>query len=45
MSICVVTGHPEFREVIYAAHAGPDGYMNKPVSPEDLVRGCTGSSS
>jgi len=40
MSICVVTGHPEFREVIYAAHAEkPDGYMNKPVSPEDLVNG------
>ena len=40
MSICVVTGHPEFREVIYAAHAEkPDGYMNKPVSPEDLVTG------
>jgi Fe-S oxidoreductase/CheY-like chemotaxis protein len=40
MAICVVTGHPEFREVIYAAHAEkPDGYMNKPVSPEDLVSG------
>jgi CheY-like chemotaxis protein len=40
MSICVVTGHPEFREVIYAAHAEkPDGYMNKPVSPDDLVSG------
>jgi Fe-S oxidoreductase/CheY-like chemotaxis protein len=40
MSICVVTGHPEFREVIYAAHAEkPDGYMNKPVTPEDLVTG------
>jgi Fe-S oxidoreductase/ActR/RegA family two-component response regulator len=40
MSICVVTGHPEFREVIYAAHTDkPDGYMNKPVSPEDLTTG------
>ena len=40
MQICVVTGHPEFREVIYAAHAEkPDGYMNKPVAPEDLVSG------
>ena len=40
MLICVVTGHPEFREVIYAAHAEkPDGYMNKPVTPNDLVSG------
>jgi CheY-like chemotaxis protein len=40
ISICVVTGHPEFREVIYGAHqAKPEGYMNKPVSPEDLVTG------
>jgi Fe-S oxidoreductase/CheY-like chemotaxis protein len=40
LSICVVTGHPEFREVIYAAHSEkPEGYMNKPVSPEDLVNG------
>jgi CheY-like chemotaxis protein len=40
IAICVVTGHPEFREVIYAAHvAKPDGYMNKPVTPEDLVGG------
>ncbi len=36
--ICVVTGHPEFREVIYAASVDkPDGYMNKPVRPDDLV--------
>jgi CheY-like chemotaxis protein len=39
-AICVVTGHPEFREVIYAASVDkPDGYMNKPVSPNDLVDG------
>ncbi len=39
-AICVVTGHPEFREVIYAASADkPEGYMHKPVSPEDLIDG------
>jgi DNA-binding NarL/FixJ family response regulator len=36
----VVTGHPEFREVIYAVPtAKPEGYMHKPVNPEDLVNG------
>ncbi len=40
MAICVVTGHPEFREVIYSASVNkPDGYMNKPVDPDDLVDG------
>jgi CheY-like chemotaxis protein len=40
MAICVVTGHPEFREVIYSTSAEkPDGYMHKPVSPDDLVDG------
>jgi CheY-like chemotaxis protein len=38
--VCVVTGHPEFREVIYAVPtAKPEGYMHKPVVPEDLVNG------
>ena len=40
MAICVVTGHPEFREVIYSASVSkPDGYMHKPVNPDDLVGG------
>jgi Fe-S oxidoreductase/CheY-like chemotaxis protein len=40
MAICVITGHPEFREVIYAASVDkPDGYMHKPVSPDDLIDG------
>jgi CheY-like chemotaxis protein len=39
-AICVVTGHPEFREVIYSASVNkPDGYMHKPVDPDDLVDG------
>ncbi len=36
--VCVVTGHPEFREVIYSrAVPPPDGYMDKPIKEEELV--------
>ncbi|MFZ5787368.1 MAG: response regulator [Acidobacteriota bacterium] len=36
--VCVVTGHPEFRQVIYQrAVPVPDGYMDKPVKEELLV--------
>jgi Fe-S oxidoreductase/CheY-like chemotaxis protein len=36
--VCVVTGHPEFREVIYQrAVPVPDGYMDKPVKEDELV--------
>ncbi len=36
--VCVVTGHPEFRKVIYQrAVPPPDGYLNKPVPEEKLV--------
>ena len=36
--VCVVTGHPEFREVIYQrAVPVPDGYMDKPVREAELV--------
>jgi CheY-like chemotaxis protein len=36
--VCVVTGHPEFRQVIYQrAVPPPDGFLNKPVSDERLV--------
>ena len=36
--VCVVTGHPEFREVIYQrAVPMPDGYMDKPVKEAELV--------
>jgi Fe-S oxidoreductase/FixJ family two-component response regulator len=36
--VCVVTGHPEFREVIYQrAVPPPEGYLAKPVSDEKLV--------
>lgn len=36
--VCVVTGHPEFRKVIYdRAVPPPDGYLDKPVRKEKLV--------
>ena len=36
--VCVVTGHPEFREVIYQrAVPMPEGYMDKPVKEAELV--------
>ena len=36
--VCVVTGHPEFRQVIYErAVPPPDGYLNKPVKEAKLV--------
>lgn len=36
--VCVVTGHPEFRKVIYdRACEPPEGFMAKPVDPEELV--------
>ena len=38
LPVCVVTGHPEFREVIYQrAVPVPDGYMDKPVKDAELV--------
>ena len=36
--VCVVTGHPEYRELIYdRATRPPDGYMNKPIRPDQLL--------
>ncbi len=36
--ICIVTGHPEFRKVIYDRPVPPpEGYMDKPVQEEKLV--------
>jgi CheY-like chemotaxis protein len=37
--VCVVTGHPEFRRVIYERPVkAPEGFVCKPVNPEELVR-------
>jgi CheY-like chemotaxis protein len=36
--VCVVTGHPEFREVVYERPVPPpEGYMEKPVDEDKLV--------
>ncbi len=37
--VCIITGHPEFRKVVYdRTVVPPEGYMEKPVQPEDLVQ-------
>ncbi len=37
--VCIITGHPEFRRVIYDRPTRPpEGYLNKPVDADDLVR-------
>ena len=36
--VCVVTGHPEMRAVLYKRSVrAPEGFLAKPVEPEDLV--------
>jgi len=36
--VCIVTGHPEFRKLIYdRAVPPPEGYMDKPVDEERLI--------
>jgi two-component system chemotaxis response regulator CheY len=36
--ICIITGHPEFRKVIYdRPETPPEGYLNKPVDEDTLV--------
>ncbi len=36
--VCIVTGHPEFRKVVYDKPVrAPEGYMNKPVDEDDLI--------
>ncbi len=36
--VCVVTGHPEFREVVYERAAPPpEGYLEKPVDGNKLI--------
>lgn len=38
IAVCVITGHPEFRKVIYDRTAvPPEGYMDKPVQEKELV--------
>ena len=38
LPVCIVTGHPEFRKLIYDRPVPPpEGYMDKPVDEEKLV--------
>jgi CheY-like chemotaxis protein len=38
IAVCIVTGHPEFRKVIYDRPvAPPEGYMDKPIDEKELV--------
>jgi Fe-S oxidoreductase/CheY-like chemotaxis protein len=40
LKICIITGRPEMRKVMYErVQTAPDGYLDKPVSEENLVRG------
>jgi CheY-like chemotaxis protein len=37
--VCIITGHPEFRKVIYDRPvAPPEGFICKPCDPEHVVR-------
>jgi CheY-like chemotaxis protein len=37
--VCIITGHPEFRRVIYDRPvAPPEGFVQKPVDPDELVK-------
>jgi CheY-like chemotaxis protein len=37
--VCIVTGHPEIRRVIYDRPVtAPEGFVCKPVDPDELVR-------
>jgi len=36
--VCIITGHPEFRRVIYDRPTNPpEGYLDKPVAEERLI--------
>jgi CheY-like chemotaxis protein len=39
LKVCVITGRPELRGLIYQANVRkPEGYLNKPVNEESLLR-------
>ena len=38
IAVCVITGHPEFRKVIYDRPVTPpEGFLNKPCEPDVVV--------
>ncbi|MBW2456575.1 MAG: hypothetical protein JRI68_18805 [Deltaproteobacteria bacterium] len=37
--MCIVTGHPEFRKLIYERpERPPEGYLSKPIDEDQLVK-------
>ncbi len=37
--VCIITGHPEFRKLIYDRPVtAPEGFVDKPCDPDQLVR-------
>jgi len=39
LKICIITGRPEMRKLMYErVETAPDGYLDKPVNEENLVR-------
>jgi CheY-like chemotaxis protein len=36
LPVCIVTGHPEMRALIYG-RPPPEGFLTKPIAPEKLV--------
>jgi CheY-like chemotaxis protein len=40
LPICIITGRPEMRKLVYErpAHSPPEGYLDKPVTEQVLVR-------
>ena len=40
LRICIITGRPEMRKLMYErVETAPDGYLDKPVNEDNLVRG------
>jgi len=39
LKVCIITGRPELRSTIYdRSVAPPEGYLDKPVTEESLMR-------
>lgn len=38
LSVCIITGRPELRQLVYEHRPPPEGYLSKPVSKEALLR-------
>jgi twitching motility two-component system response regulator PilH len=38
LAVCIITGRPELRQLVYEHRPPPEGYLNKPVNEEALLR-------